>query len=150
MPTETGRHRLYETVKEAWGEDNATELMSYLPPVGWADVATKHDVQALGTELRSEMTTLRAELRLEMAELSGSLRSEMAELSGSLRGEMAELSGSLHGEMAELSGSVRGEMAGLRLDIERGFNHQLRSIIGAMVGLTAIFGTIATIVALFG
>ena len=60
MPTETGRHRLYEKIKEQWGEEHAIELMSYLPPVGWADVATKHDLATLGAELRAEMARLEA------------------------------------------------------------------------------------------
>ena len=52
MPTEAGRHHLYETVKHAWGEDNADELMSLLPPVGWADVATKTDQLSDGDVVR--------------------------------------------------------------------------------------------------
>lgn len=55
MPTETGRHRLYEKIKAEWDEENAAELMSYLPPVGWADVATKQDLCLLSVEIRAEM-----------------------------------------------------------------------------------------------
>jgi hypothetical protein len=112
MATEIGRHRLYETIKEAWGEDNAAELMSYLPPVGWADVATKHD-------LRAEVALLRSELHNDLTELRSGLRDEMAEL--------------------------RGEMNGMRVDVERRFTHQLRWIVGTMIGMTAVFSTIVTL-----
>jgi hypothetical protein len=87
MIDEHRRHDLYTRLAETLGEQEADTLMAHLPPVGWADVATKSEVRALGVELRGEM----AELRGEMAELRAELRGEMAEL----RGEMAELRGSL-------------------------------------------------------
>jgi hypothetical protein len=30
--------------------------MEYLPPVGWADVATKRDIDALGDRIRAEFS----------------------------------------------------------------------------------------------
>jgi hypothetical protein len=66
MATEAGRHQLYEKISTEWGQEYAEELMSYLPPVGWADVATKQDLKLLSAELRGEITTLAAELRGEM------------------------------------------------------------------------------------
>ncbi len=36
------------------GRREATTLMEHLPPVGWADVATKRDLDALKHELRAE------------------------------------------------------------------------------------------------
>jgi hypothetical protein len=70
MPTEIGRHRLYEKIKDEWGEEQAAELMSYLPPVGWADVATRNDLTALATtidaEFDSKIDGLRADLHREL------------------------------------------------------------------------------------
>lgn len=51
---------------EAIGSDPTDTLLSYLPPVGWADVATARDVQALGAEVRGEMAALAAEFRAEL------------------------------------------------------------------------------------
>jgi hypothetical protein len=39
--------------------------MTYLPPVGWGDVATKRDLDVLAAELRSEMSELRGELKAQ-------------------------------------------------------------------------------------
>ena len=79
MPTERRRHQLYEEVKEVLSVDSADELMAYLPPVGWADVATKSDVAMV----RSEIDALRAEMRSEMS----SIRGEMSSMRNDLRSE---------------------------------------------------------------
>jgi uncharacterized protein YdcH (DUF465 family) len=42
--TEHARHRLYQRLNELIGPDEADTLMELLPPTGWADVATKHDL----------------------------------------------------------------------------------------------------------
>jgi hypothetical protein len=62
MATEAGRHQLYEKISDEWGQEHAEELMSYLPPVGWADVATKQDLELLRAELRGEIAGLRTEI----------------------------------------------------------------------------------------
>jgi hypothetical protein len=72
MVTDEDRRHLHDALEGTLGAVPAATLMALLPPVGWADVATKQDVAALRSELKGEM----AELRGEMAEL----RSEMASM----------------------------------------------------------------------
>lgn len=43
--TEHDRHQLYRRLTDVIGPDEADTLMELLPPVGWADVATKPDLQ---------------------------------------------------------------------------------------------------------
>jgi hypothetical protein len=59
------RHRLQlaDAAKRAFGDDAGITLMELLPPVGWADVATKHDLRQEMAAMRQEMAAL--ELRLE-------------------------------------------------------------------------------------
>jgi hypothetical protein len=66
MATEAGRHQLYEKISTEWGQEHAEELMSYLPPVGWADVATKQDLDTQTALLRAETATGFERLRAEM------------------------------------------------------------------------------------
>jgi hypothetical protein len=51
--TEERRHRMYSTLEDVMGHDDATTLIDHLPPVGWADVATKHDLAVLKDDLRA-------------------------------------------------------------------------------------------------
>jgi hypothetical protein len=48
---ERARHELHRKLEEVLGAAEAATLMSHLPPVGWADVATKHDVVLLKQDL---------------------------------------------------------------------------------------------------
>ena len=74
--TEEERFELFERAKEVFREQGAGTLMTLLPPVGWADVATKHDVEHLSYDVRAEMRALRA----EMLGLRSDVRADLHEL----------------------------------------------------------------------
>ena len=61
--TEESRHQLYKALEESIGVQNASTLMEHLPPVGWADVATKRDLEHL--EQRLDMRFQNLELGVE-------------------------------------------------------------------------------------
>lgn len=52
---ERSRHELYLKLEQVLGPDRATTLMELLPPVGWADVATKRDLENLELRLRADI-----------------------------------------------------------------------------------------------
>ena len=63
---ERSRHELYLKLEEVLGPEQASTLMEMLPPVGWADVATKRDLDALAVSFESLQNGLLAALRKEM------------------------------------------------------------------------------------
>jgi hypothetical protein len=56
--TEASRFQLRTAIGLILSEEAADTLMELLPPVGWADVATKTDLQYLRDELKSDMHAL--------------------------------------------------------------------------------------------
>jgi hypothetical protein len=68
--SEQSRHELYRRLAEILGARPAATLMEHLPPVGWADVATKRDLDALEQRLRSD---LRAEV---LAAVNGAITTQ--------------------------------------------------------------------------
>jgi hypothetical protein len=72
--SEESRHEMYVKLEEVLGAQVAATVMEHLPPVGWGDVATKrdldavesalrHDIDALGVRMDRDFERLRAELR---------------------------------------------------------------------------------------
>ena len=54
--SEQRRHRLHEWVRTSADEEVAATLMELLPPAGWADVATKRDLDHLHGQIRLELS----------------------------------------------------------------------------------------------
>jgi hypothetical protein len=52
--SEQSRHQLYQRLEEILGPGPAATLMEHLPPVGWSDVATKRDLEALEGRLQGQ------------------------------------------------------------------------------------------------
>ena len=64
--SEESRHHLYQRLEEVLGREETKVLMGYLPPVGWADVAAKRDLDAL--ESRMDMRFDRVDERFAGAD----------------------------------------------------------------------------------
>ena len=67
---ERKRHDLYQRFEDVLGHEHADTLMELLPPVGWADVATKADLTALeaGVDARFGSLESRVYARFEILE----------------------------------------------------------------------------------
>jgi len=71
---ERARHRLFLKLEEMFGPEDAATMMEHLPPVGWADVATRHDVEREFEHVRAELLSMEARIK---AEMTSTIRGEM-------------------------------------------------------------------------
>ena len=144
--TERSRHSLHQKLDSVLGPEEATTLMEHLPPVGWAEVATKTDVahetvllrtdlEHLGVMLRADMDRFGSELRGGMESLGTELRGEMERLGTELRGEMESLRTELRGGMEHLRTSLRAEILG---ETQGMFNRLLVQLLAAQLAFVTV------------
>lgn len=115
MYDETARFELHEGLREALGEARGDTLMSLLPPVGWADVATNRDLDALGLRLDARIDALAARVdalasqvdaQIEALRASTAAQFEIARLAN-LKA-LAELEGRIHRDMLRQTWTIIG------------------------------------------
>lgn len=114
---EDDRHRLHQRLDEVLGRDDANTLMEHLPPTGWANVATKDDVEHLRVAMTHHLDQLRAQMLHEF---------ELRDV----RFERMEQ------RMDERFDSFRLEM---KADMERAFRMQTFAIVGLMFTMLSAF-----------
>lgn len=115
--SEDRRHEMYEGLIEALGRERATTLMEHLPPVGWADVATKRDLDQQTLVLRRDMEAEFGKVRAELGSVRMELGSEIA--------------------------SVRTEIAAAETRVERSITEQSRVFVIAVLTSNATLATLA-------
>lgn len=67
--SEEARHDLYSALERSIGHEHATTLMEHLPPVGWADVATRRDLEMQDRKLEATEARLTALIDRRLGEV---------------------------------------------------------------------------------
>ena len=60
--SESDRHELYSSLEDTIGKGPTETIMALLPPVGWADVATKHDLAELEARIETKMEAMESRI----------------------------------------------------------------------------------------
>ena len=118
------RLELHRRLDSVLGAEEASTLMSHLPPVTWDQVATKDDLRALEANLRAEISVSASGLRTEMADLRTEVRTELA----GVRTEMAHL------------------RTDLRTEISDAITRQTRWMLGFALALTSVMITVTRLI----
>ena len=121
--TERSRHKLFQRLDKPWATRRPSILMEHLPPGGWANVATKTDIDLLRTATKTDIDQLRTELHHDIDQLHTATKTDMDRLCVELRTDMAQLRTELHTDMASLE-----------LRLERRTNEQMRTVVYANLG----------------
>ncbi len=93
--TEQQRHDLHSWLEETMGEDRAATLMGYLPPVGWANVATKTDLDHLRAVTKADIDHLQAVTKADIERLVTKIEATEARVLGTMHKEFASMTRTL-------------------------------------------------------
>ena len=107
---ERNRLQLAEAAKRVLGADEGITLMELLPPVGWADVATKQDLALLGqsVDARFDRMEARFDARFEIAD--GRVETLEYKLLGTMERELRSQTWKLFALNAAAMGTMIGAL----------------------------------------
>lgn len=126
--TQDNRHDMHSVLIEKLGRESATTLMELLPPVGWADVARRSDVESARLATRQDLLLMTAstsaQFNLVWTEIAA-VRSEMSAEFAAVRSEMSL------------------GFAEIRVEMYKAFHRNTLMLIGAMTAINAIIVGVA-------
>lgn len=119
---ERSRHHLHRQLEGAIGAEAAATMMEMLPPVGWADVATKRDLDQL-----EERMNIRFEAVDHRFEAVDHRFDAIDQRFDAIDHRFDAIDGRFALQKAELIGELRGE-------IIKGITSQTRTVMFGLVG----------------
>ncbi len=106
---ETARHELYQKLEPVLGSEAANALMAELPPVAWADLATKSDLVQLEDRLDARFQGLESNVDAKLAALESNVDAKLAGLESTVD---AKLDGIRHEVVAIFRGELNTAITG--------------------------------------
>jgi hypothetical protein len=122
--TEETRHQLFQRLEQVLGADEAATLMEHLPPVGWADVATKHDLEHQRVALSSDIELVRVALSSDIDLARVQLGNEITSLRTELGNEIQAVRTDLGNEITSLRTELRNDIGAVRTELCGAIEHQ--------------------------
>ena len=124
---ERSRHELFVRLEEVLVEEHASVLMEHLPPVGWADVATKRDLDALALATKRDLGQLEERLEMKLDVWFARLGTRFAQVDA--RFDQAD---------AKLEATEQRVIAVLRADMNVQTRNIMFSLVGALIGMAGL------------
>ncbi len=141
MIDERARHELYRAVEQLLGTATADTLMTLLPPVGWADVATKDDLHQLEARLDTRWDARFTRLEARLDDLAAGLDARFAHAEARTDAKFAIVEArfeNVDGRFARID----TRFAQLEGQLDRSLREQTRTLmlglVGAMFTMTSL------------
>jgi hypothetical protein len=129
--SEASRHEMHTKLEEVLGAQVAATVMEHLPPVGWADVATKRDLDAVHVLMKQDLDAFQVLMKGDLDVLRLSINGELDVMRLSIDG----LRQSINGELDVVRLSVDGKLDGLRVEMHREINRLLLWLFPTLITL---------------
>jgi hypothetical protein len=107
--TESERHQLFSWFEEHMGHERAATMMNLVPPVGWAEVATRHDLDELDGRLTTRIDALESKLDARFEALESKFAARFSAIEFRFDANDAKLESLEHGIDAKLN-AMRSEL----------------------------------------
>ena len=142
--TEAGRHRLHEALIEKLGEEEASTLMEHLPPVGWADVATKTDIEHLRVATKTDIEHLRVAMDAGFSAVRAEMDGRYETIEAKMDGRFEALEARMDGRFEAVDQRFDTLESRFTAALATAFSSQMRWVVGTMIAFYAIFGVLLT------
>jgi hypothetical protein len=110
---ERNRLQLAEAAKRLLGDDEGITLMELLPPVGWADVATKQDLVTLETRMDARFDRIETQFDARLGVFDQKLESLEYKMNATLHRELRSQTWKLFALVATAMSAMFGALVGL-------------------------------------
>jgi hypothetical protein len=139
--TESERHQLFTWFEEHMGRERAATMMNLVPPAGWADVATRHDLDELDARLMTRIDALenKFDTRFEALESKFDSRFEAFESKfEALETKFDERFESVDSKFDALEHGVDAKLNSFRYDLLRTFGTWLFASQAAVIAAISV------------
>jgi len=140
--TESTRHQLHQALIESLGEEEAATLMEHLPPVGWADVTTKTDLEQLRFATKTDLEQLRFAMNADIDSFRAETRANFAQLRSDMSADIDSLRAEASANFAELRSDMGVRFAQADASLESKLNSHLRWTVGTIFASYALLATV--------
>ena len=145
MPVdERNRLQLAEAVKRVLGADEGITLMELLPPVGWADVATRHDLLALEQRIDLKFEAMDARMDARFAQVDARFAQVDARFDAvdarfaQVEGRFDALDARFDASDYKVLGTMERELRKLTWRLFAIYGASMAALIGALVAVTKL------------